>query len=61
MREYKPVKPKNLLINDQVRTTTEQALYEHKKRRKVKTKKLKTVSSDAIDKALKQHEARKKD
>lgn len=58
LSSYEPKKAKNTLFNDQLRTTSEQALLVHKKRRKLNMKSQKWVSSNAIQKALQVHQKR---
>ena len=58
LSSYEPKKAKNTLFNDQLRTTSEQALLVHKKRRKLNLKSQKRVSSNAIQKALQVHQKR---
>jgi hypothetical protein len=58
LSSYQPKKASNALFNDQLRTTSEQALLVHKKRKKLKLKTQKRVSSNAIQKALQWHQKR---
>lgn len=50
LSKYQPKKVNNRLFNNQLRTTSEQALLVHKKRRQLKLKSQKIVSSNSIKK-----------
>lgn len=58
LSKYQPKKVNNRLFNNQLRTTSEQALLVHKKRRQLKLKSQKIVSSNSIKKARQLHQKR---
>ena len=61
LRQYYPKRSKNKQFNQQIRSTTEQALLKHKKRKKSLLNTQKTVTSNAIDDAHRLHRNRMSD
>ena len=55
---YEPKRGKNKMFKEQLRTTSEQALLVHKKRKRLRLKHQKRVSSNAIQRARQLHQSR---